>query len=1396
MVLTSWLRCWSLDNRDGQVERRTRPALRKEPARRRKVRTLSSVPAEVLERREVLSGASLTLAQAQQDVATAQAALDGAIAGYITAIVGLENQLAADFASHQATFDTAAETAIDGFEQSIDSITAAMDAVIAPIEDQYEDDVEQIDNDLQDKLDDADDQFQNDSQGARNTFDAALANIESDLEDAIRDADEDLATTDTTESGILNAVIESEEDDFEADVSSQDSAFNSVAQSEQADFEADEQSNYGGYETTVGDDTSGLQGSYETTIDGLESTRDGTLANFPNTTYDPSVLDPVAISGVITTADLDFQANIAPLLATYELNVGQIEIDYNEDVQNAWDDYSADLETADEERQQRYEDADELYTTTMTGPQNDYTNNMADIVQDFEDDIEAASIARSQAATVAQGIYDSIVGPAEETLTTAIEAANQEYEDWINGVGSNGVTSLLWTRTATIDTSVTPTLITWATSGAVESGNNTIPWAGGNQPTAPQPPIGYVQQGGPITVINGSITTITEKFVNPNPQPPSPSTGLRANRFEMALLARFEAYVAELDALQEIYDTTVSDANDAKIAAINTAHLGYLDDVYGNTTGHTPYGSGSPADVFQTALDGASQAFNGIESGEWQTYTNSVNNYFMTLMSASMNGGMPMPDLAALGGFAQTYLVNSYNASLDYLEVVGAAWVAFVGAERGADSNRDQDVIQAEYDCAVTTENAALAADQGALGAWSGLVQDALTIDADYTIENANQEQTRHQKIADAQQSLQFTINGAAQTRALSLAAADKTYADSEAGAWSTRHQKEATEDKTLTHAQAAAEETRINSYAGADADHAVATSEASETAALKINQAEATRASALAGEENALTTGALGFVTQFASDVADGIDTLYTAYHTGDVDQAAVSTAWQDFTTQAAAAWVSFASGEAAAWMSYVNQTIADWQDMADNIAHAAQDAVANLAPEYQTLIGAIASAGHTDMDRMADALELRNHAVSGAVASATILANGAALTATNSIIGFARTHDDQVVSETSAAFGSILSRSTQFITDMTNNALPFEQQLIGALGGILGSLRGLASTQIKDDLTSTKDIFKSATTTDDAIYTSWADLQTKQAVKYTVDQREGATTANLSDMGNMPPYRVYPYMMYGTYQDDSSYSYLRQSLVTQYLASGTIATPLTAPLVGNFQNAPQQQGSANSIPAPNGTVNPDGDLLAQVGRGAVMTLPKNPGVATDQARLDFLAAIADELRIAVRNKDFYNGMYFTISGRPKFPATADETIIDIMFATKTWTKIGQFANGVVISDIESANHFPGSGVIYFPKERFHHENPVKSLGTLTHESQHRATNPRTILGFGGHRGGLMIPKSGVGTVEENLDDLVDWAKSLYNPEGGPIAPEEAIMPSSLWDEIVQRARERISRG
>ena len=639
----------------------------------------------------------------------------------------------------------------------------------------------------------------------------------------------------------------------------------------------------------MGDETSGFTGNYTNLVNGFETTRDNVLANYPNTVYDPSVLDPLLVQAVIDGAQSDFEDNIAPLIGVYQTNTALIEGDYQDAVQDAWDDFADDMVTATNTRQQRYTDADNDFETAMSGPRSTYADNMADILILFNDDIAAAVADRTDDYTTAQDDYETAMTPVIAAYEDDVDAAQQEYEEWENGVGpNNALTSATWTRVKTENTSTSPATITWKVNGVISTIADNISWGGSTSSKEPQPPTGNsLQPGSPTIVVTGSITTTTEVYVKTSPTAPD---GIRANPYEMALFARFEAYANQLDGINEVYTTVLNDAQQDRTAAIDAANAQYLTTVYGNSTGASPYATGSPADVFFSAMDLAQQGFNGTEASEWQDYTDAVYNYYTTLFSQmSANYYMLSPNPAILGGFAQTYLVNALNAAIDYTEAVGAAWVTFVGQERAADSLRDQGLVQAEYDAAFAQENAANAADQGAIGAWASFAGDFLGINAGYTIKRAGKQKDRDQRIADAGQTLLLAHNDASEIKAHKEVLADKNYADKEAVAWDDRWQAEAVDENTLTKAEAGAEETRIGDRGVAGAYFAKDGALAAHTRDTALIQAEVNRGTDLATEELTLATGALGFVPQLFTDVATGIDALYTNYFSNDPNQTAV---------------------------------------------------------------------------------------------------------------------------------------------------------------------------------------------------------------------------------------------------------------------------------------------------------------------------------------------------------------------------------------------------------------------------------------------------------------------------------------------------------------------------
>ena len=834
------------------------------------------VPAEILERREVLSGTPITLAQAQTDAAAAQTALNGAVSSYIASMVTLEGQLESETAAHQATFTGSATTAVGFFETAVDGINLNLKNALDPLSLGLSNDTQQIEDDLADDQQDAQDIFNTASATASGIFDAAVIGIDLGFQGDLDAADFDFNGTSTTENGTLDGVINTAEDDFDDAATQADSDFNDTVTDEQSDFDDAEQDNNDDYEDAIDDSPTGFGGIFNTTITGLESTRDGVLASHPNATWDPNVLDPTAVQGVQDGADAIFDSGLQGLIDTFETNVQTLQGTFNDASADAYEFFNDAIEIADQARTDAIADANSDFEDDMSGPRDTHATNMQTILGTFNDAITLATGVRDDARQAAQDAFDSVVDPAITTAEDAIADAQQDYYDWLSGTGANSISKVTWSRTKTVDTSVTPTSVTWSESGTTTSSNgDSSYWKGREQSWMPRLPQGAIAFGSPVVVVLGTVTATTEKFILPLTTT-GPNGGAVGNVFDVALRARFDAYVDELDEIEDVYNDAVEQANLARDAAVLGANGTYLTSVYGNAAGLAPFTSGTPAEVFQTAQTAASTAFSQAEGGEFQDYSNAVSGYYMSLMQVIMdpsNMTMTMPDPAVIGGFGQTYLVNSLNAAIDYTQTVGAAWVTFVGAERAADSTRDSSIVLAEYNAARDTENAANTADLGAIDAWNGWAQDSLKIGADFTKEAASKAETRDNKIVTAIKTAVLVVNGQAQIQAKANVVADTTFADSQSGAWDDRIQDEATEDKILTKAAATAEETRTNAIATADGTHASSSADAGESLSNDLSQATVDLEGGLAGEENAMTSGALGLVTTWVSTVAAGID-------------------------------------------------------------------------------------------------------------------------------------------------------------------------------------------------------------------------------------------------------------------------------------------------------------------------------------------------------------------------------------------------------------------------------------------------------------------------------------------------------------------------------------------
>ena len=135
----------------------------------------------------------------------------------------------------------------------------------------------------------------------------------------------------------------------------------------------------------------------------------------------------------------------------------------------------------------------------------------------------------------------------------------------------------------------------------------------------------------------------------------------------------------------------------------------YYVTLYGTTDGSGPFGAGTPAEAFSTALDAAYQAFDAGEQVAFQAYVTAMEGWDAAMMQYFMDemmgmGGTP-PDRDDPARFSKDYHVDVAALNVDFAAATGAAWV---GAEVAADTTREQDIINAQYDYGVTQADVGL----------------------------------------------------------------------------------------------------------------------------------------------------------------------------------------------------------------------------------------------------------------------------------------------------------------------------------------------------------------------------------------------------------------------------------------------------------------------------------------------------------------------------------------------------------------------------------------------------------------------------------------------------------------------------------------------------------------
>jgi len=211
-----------------------------------------------------------------------------------------------------------------------------------------------------------------------------------------------------------------------------------------------------------------------------------------------------------------------------------------------------------------------------------------------------------------------------------------------------------------------------------------------------------------------------------------------------------------IDAADSAYTTAVNTATSNYDSAVATANTTYYTSLCGNAEGVAPYGAGTPADAWTSAVDGANTAFTTGEQAAYTTYDAAMQIYNLSEMQYqedALNGlsTMPPDPLRA----AKDYSVDVAALDVNHASAVGGAWVGWASAERAADTLRDNAIINAEYQRGKDLLDASrnLAEDS-----YAG---DMIDIQADYAIASLTKQAEISGDAADAENSFELAEHAA-----------------------------------------------------------------------------------------------------------------------------------------------------------------------------------------------------------------------------------------------------------------------------------------------------------------------------------------------------------------------------------------------------------------------------------------------------------------------------------------------------------------------------------------------------------------------------------------------------------------------------------------------------------
>jgi hypothetical protein len=1037
----------------------------------------------------------ITQSQAQTDATNAQTALDNAVASYVTNSGNIVAGYGSAMQGHSSDFSNNVATLGGSYDTAVQGIQATHSGNVQVLQTSFDGTVSGLVSGLEGNFASSEATYSSATTGHYNTFSSAVTSIESGLDAQIATADGILNGATTAASNQFSGTESAASGQYDTDIATADSNYGTAVAGHDAWLQGQEAAAFSAYEALTDNSPTGALGIYNSTESTEAATRDGVVNTYPNTTYDPGSVSSIDFDALWNSAISGVQSALDAAETQYQTDIDNANSAYDTGMANAASTYSSMMDTADQNRDAAYATADDTYNTNTSSDYADYDNAVngpGGIEETWQGEIDTADATYSTDVGIAMAAYDSTVQGAQATLDSDIAAAYQKFDDWLNGNQSGQTISGSFTRTKTTDTSTTPATETWETASRVEW--SPTEGAGTQSEFKKEPPIpaGYSLTSTVITT-TGSVTTVKETYS-------APAGGIGGgsaahnNPWELAKIARTEFYIEELNGYYDEYMVALNTAQVTYSGAVQAANDGFNTTIYGDPTGMTQ--PGSPADAFNNALTGAADAFSLGEQGAMSTYNTNMDGYNMAQMQYMMGmpGTPPNPDDPAQ--FAKDYYIDTTALDINYAVAVGGAWTGWVGAQVGADTTRDDAIINAEYQLGVDSANAGNDLTTAQIGAEDSYAKDIIDIDADYAIAVTEKSAEVSGDIADAELTFELAEHGAAQTAGKAINAAEKDRGDDYADADETRVEALSVEEADLANDLAGEEETRQNAYASGDAawmsDEAAANIASTTIAAA----ATSTFLTDLVAADVGYITAAAPLMTTATQAFNNSVDAAYVAAFPGDPDQAAVSGAWTQYFNAMATAAENAITAEASAFQGYIGSMAGDTETTMNNIAGESTQLATDYGNALTGYVSAAAAASTLATSQTAAAGVAWVDSVATNVKNAIQSATGAWKQMADDDVDAAKALFDDFSNQWNAYVHSYLGAATSHATDVINED---RQAAKDADSELTILAQGVAAEQHDlnlDDLSEWQSAALQLSAADDPVINAWAVLESAWSI------------------------------------------------------------------------------------------------------------------------------------------------------------------------------------------------------------------------------------------------------------------------------------------------------------